>query len=293
MSKNVLAVSCFCAILLLALMTACGGSSSTSTTPPPPTSETVTGVFADDPVVGLSYTCGTNTQAATTDADGKFTCPTGSTVTFKVGGVTLCTGPAQAFMTPVSCAQIADPTATTSTESVVRIARFLQSISTTPASSGKLTITAAELTAAANVTLDFATATDTELQAAVSAINPGATLVDATTAEAQLLTTVNAGVAGTYIGTFTSTTQGYNISGTVSLTIKADGSVTGTATPTTPSGLNPASVAGSLASGTTFTGTAGETGTWTGTLDTSKSPAELSGPWRDDHGSGTFKVTKQ
>jgi len=49
--------------------------------------------------------------------------PAGSTVTFSVGG-SLCTGASSALMTPVSCAQVTNPSATLSTPSVVAVAQF-------------------------------------------------------------------------------------------------------------------------------------------------------------------------
>ena len=167
---------------------ACGGGNSTS-------GSTINGVFADDPVVGLTYTCGTKTGV--TGTGGTFTCPKGSTVTLSVGGITVCSAPVQAFMTPVSCAQVTNPSANTSTPSVVAVAQFLQSISTTPASSGTLTITSSELQTAANLTLDFSTATDSQLLTVVDDISSGASLVDATTASNELANTVYASAVGT------------------------------------------------------------------------------------------------
>jgi hypothetical protein len=276
MKRTAVVVCCFLAILMIG----CGGSSSSSKGI---TAASMKGIFADAPVAGLSYACGT--QTGVTGADGSFNCPTGSNVTFTVGGITLCSGPVQSFMTPVSCAQITDPSANTSSPSVVAVARFLQSISTTPASSGTLTITSAELETATHMSLNFSTATEVDLQAAVIAINPGATLVDAATAQRQLLATINGGIAGKYLGTFSGP-----VSGTWQITIASDGSISGSAS---DSKGNPAPLSGNLASGTTFSGTAGS-GTWTGTLNTSKSPVVFSGTWTDDSGaSGTFTGTKQ
>jgi pectate lyase len=87
--------------IVTTLLAGCG-SSSHITNPSPSTPTNINGIFADAPVVGLSYSCGSTSDV--TKAGGAFTCPASSTVTFKIGGITICSAPAQAFMTPVSCA---------------------------------------------------------------------------------------------------------------------------------------------------------------------------------------------
>jgi hypothetical protein len=263
--KILFAVCC----LMATLVAGCGSSSA-------PPGASINGVFADAPVVGLSFACGT--QKGVTRAGGTFTCPAGSNVTFSVGGITVCTAPALAKMTPVSCAQAnGTPSASAATPSVLAVARYVISISTTPGSSGALTITSSELQAAANLTLDFSTATDAQLLAAVSTTNPGATLVDAATAQTELTDTVVGAIVGNYSGTFSGTS-----SGTWTATIASDGSVSGTATSS-----NTVTVSGSLVAGTQYSGTAGSA-TWTGTVDTSKSPNVFSGTWTNGSDSGTF-----
>ncbi len=277
--KNLFAMCC----VLAAMLTGCGSDRKSTSTSSSSSSSSVTanvnGVFADAPVVGLSFTCGS--QTGVTGSGGTFACPTGSTVKFSVGGITVCTAPVQAMMTPVSCAQLSDPKANASTPAVVAVARFLMSISTTPASSGTLTITATELLNAANQTLDFSTAGDPQLLGAVVATtgNPSATLVSAAAAQAELTNIVVAALAGNYSGTFSGSQ-----SGTWSVSIASTGTVTGTATVT---GSGSGTVSGSLVAGTQYSGTAG-TATWTGTLDTSKSPIVFSGTWSDGNNSGTF-----
>lgn len=238
-------------------------------------SSNINGVFADAPVVGLSYSCGSTTGV--TKAAGAFTCPAQSTVTFTVGAVTICNAPAQAFMTPVTCAQASgNPSADASTASVLAIAQFLISIGTppgtAPGSLNTLTITSAELQAAANLSLDFSTATQADLQTAVSTVNPGQTLVDASTAQTELTGTVATNVAGSYSGSYTGTG---NISGTWSVTIDNSGNVSGSYT---DSKNGTGTVSGTLVNGTTFSGAAGNA-TWTGTVDTSKSPSTGKGPY--------------
>jgi hypothetical protein len=272
-------------VILTTLIAGCGSASKSPTTQ---------GVFADAPVVGVTYTCGT--QTGVTGTGGTYTCTTGSKVTFSVGAITLCSATARTFMTPLSCAQATDSSANTSTASVLATVQFLQSISTTPASSGELTITSSELTAAANVTVDFATATQSQLLAAVDAVAGGATpLVPAATAQTQFNSTVLSGLSGSYSGTITcltacSGTPG-SVSGTWSATVTTSGSLSGTAFPT---GEGSCSVSGQLVTGVVFSGTAVcSKAIWQGTVDTSQSPTTFSGVWADttDSGTGTFTGT--
>jgi hypothetical protein len=283
--KSLFAICCFMA----ALVAGCGSSSSTTTGP-----ANVNGVFADAPVVGMTYSCGSYNTV--TGAGGSFTCSSGSTVTFAIGGITICKATVQAVMTPVSCAQATNASANASTPSVVAVAQFLLSINTTPAtppaSPTTITITSAELTAATSQSLDFSAATQAQLLAAVVAAtgNAGATLANAAYAQMELASTVVGTLVGNFSGTFMSTNP-VGVSGTWTLAIAADGTVTGNAV-TTMGGNGGGSITGSLTMGTTYAGTAGSSATWTGTLDTSKSPNVFSGTWTDGTTMGTFTGTK-
>jgi hypothetical protein len=246
----------------------CGSSSSKS-------GGTINGVFADAPVVGLSYSCGSTTGV--TQAGGAFTCPHSSTVTFTVGGATICSAPAQTFMTPVSCAQAnGNPSANASTPSVVATAQFVISIGTpagtTPGSLSTLTITPAELQAASGLSLNFSTATQAELQTAVTTVNPGQTLASASTAQNELTGTVATNVAGSYSGSYSG-----GDTGTWTVTIDSSGNVSGSFTSTSQNGQG--TITGALAYGTTFSGTAGQSGSWTGTVNTSQPPTTGKGPY--------------
>jgi hypothetical protein len=252
-------------------ITSCGSSNNKITTPPP-TASTVNGVFADAPVTGLNYSCGTTTGS--TGTGGSFTCPKSSTVAFTVGGVTICSAPVQPFMTPVSCAQAnGNPTADASTPSVLAVAEFMISIGTPsgtpPGSLSTLTITSAEVKAAAGLSLDFSTATQAELLAAVNTVNPGQTLVSATSAQNELTGTIATNVAGDYSGSYSG-----DDSGTWTITSDNSGNVTGSYTNSKGTGT----VTGTLVYGTTYSGTAGNS-TWTGTVDTSKVPTTGKGPY--------------
>lgn len=266
----------------------CGSSSKNTINNNNSSGSNISGVFADAPVVGLSYSCGSTTGL--TQAGGAFTCPKNSTVKFTVGGITVCSAPAQAYMTPVSCAQAnGNPSADASTPSVVATAQFLISIGTpagtTPGSLSTLTITSAELQAASSLSLDFSTATEAELQTAVSTINPGQTLASASTAQTELTGTIATNVAGNYSGGYSG-----NASGTWSVTFDAGGNVSGSYT---DSKNGTGTVSGNLVNGTTYSGTAGSA-TWTGTVNTSKPPTTGTGPylfsgnWTNGSDSGSF-----
>lgn len=251
--------------LLTTFILGCGSSSPT---------KTVNGVFADAPVMGLSYTCGSKTS--TTGTGGAFSCAPGSTVTFTIGGISICSAPAQPFMTPVSCAQAnGNPTADASTPSVVATAQFVISAGTpngtAPGSLSSLTITSAELTAAKSLSLDFTTATQAQLLTALNSVNPGQTLASPATAQTELTNTINTTTAGTYSGGYSGGDMG-----TWTVTIDSSGNVSGTFTSTGGNGTG--SITGALAFGTTFTGSAGNA-TWTGTVNTATNPTTGKGPF--------------
>jgi hypothetical protein len=268
-----------CIVTVTMFIAGCGSSST----------KTVSGVFADVPVDGLSYSCGSTNGV--TKGGGGFTCPDKSTVTFKVGGVTICSAPAQAFMTPVSCAQAnGNSSADASTPSVVATAQFVISIGTPagtePGTLSTLTITSAELAAAAGLSLDFSSETiQADLLAAVNTVNPGQTLASPSTATTELTGTIATNVAGSYSGSYNG-----NATGTWTVAIDSSGNVTGTFNDS----VNGAgTISGALVYGTTFSGTAGSAA-WTGTVDTSKAPTSGKGPylfsgaWTNGSDSGAF-----
>jgi len=84
------------AVVLSLGFVGCGGGGGGSSVPT--NSSTQTGVFADAPVEGLSYS--TATQRGFTNAQGQFKYKVGETVTFKLGTLTLGKCKAQAFVTP-------------------------------------------------------------------------------------------------------------------------------------------------------------------------------------------------
>jgi hypothetical protein len=268
--KSLLVIGC----VLITITAGCGSSSSPGNTD---------GVFADTVVAGLPYSTSAG-QSGVTGPDGIFTCQVKSTVTFFVGPIVLGDATCLAVLTPLNLALAAgDTTADATNTTAVNITRFLMSISTTDASTGTLTITPEEITAAEGLSpiADWSTVTDPELTTDVDTITGEATaLVDAPTATAELTDTIYSEYSGDYSGTWKDTTNGHT--GSWTITIAADGSVSGLS--------NGEVVSGNLVSGTTYSGTAG-TSTWTGTLDISTYPAVFSGTWTDAPNEGTFTGT--
>jgi hypothetical protein len=91
---------------LAVALTACGGGdhSPAETTPAP---ARISGTFLDSAVEGLDYVAGTAARATTT-ATGTFTCATGETVNFAIGGINLGSAPCAATLTPLQLAASKD-----------------------------------------------------------------------------------------------------------------------------------------------------------------------------------------
>jgi hypothetical protein len=144
-----------------ALMSACGGGS----TAPGAT----TGVFLDAAVENLDYAAGTAAKKAT-NAKGEFTCNSGETVTFSVGGVVLGSAPCGAVITPLTLAGGTDIKA----DKVVNRLLTLQSLDEDGDPSNGIKLTAEVKTALASSTMDFSlTASDfnTALTTALSTLS--------------------------------------------------------------------------------------------------------------------------
>ncbi len=93
---------------ITALFIGCGGGGSSDTpaadtSAPETVTPTLSGIFTDSPVKGISYTCKASNTQGTTDVDGRYTCATGDTeVTFSIGTVNLGTTPIAEVITPRS-----------------------------------------------------------------------------------------------------------------------------------------------------------------------------------------------
>ncbi len=79
-----------------------------------------TGIFVDDVVAGLTYECSSG-KTDVTNTKGEYTCPTGDSVTFSVGGFVLGTTEASDVITPYSLVK-------NNTIKAVNIARLLQGL---------------------------------------------------------------------------------------------------------------------------------------------------------------------
>ena len=264
------------------LLSACGGGGGGSTPAGPTERE---GVFLDSAVEGLTYTTGGTTS--TTGPGGTFLYMPGATVTFSIGDIVIGTASGQDVITPVAlvpgAADETDPT-------VVNIVRFLISIDDDgdPGVDG-IKITSAVIAAAAGQSLDFTLSTDAfaadadviNAVAALTAVTTSGISTLATVADAQthLNETLLSSMAGIYNGTYSGDT-----SGTWSLTVGTDGSITGSGCNTVFSSSFTAS--GTVSSdGNTAVGVASSTATWEGNVNLT---GVFSGTWQDGVESGTF-----
>lgn len=93
-----LALTAMLASATLLTIAACGGGGGGDA--PANSAGLNQGTFVDATTAGLSYTCGSS--SGTTDAAGHFNYPSGSTCTFKVGGITLGSTAGAATVTPVA-----------------------------------------------------------------------------------------------------------------------------------------------------------------------------------------------
>ena len=271
------------AILGTCILAGCGGggggvASSAATN--------VTGKFIDAAVSGMSYKCGTSTTVSgTTTALGEYTCPAGQAVAFYVGDILIgkITSPT-AIVTPMD---LVGPGTSPTNATVQNIVRFLMSVSSTAPATGTLTITPAVLTAATGKTLDFATASAATIDAQITFLKPGATVYTSAQATTHLNSSMNALFAGTYSGTYTG-----SFAGTWSVTIDANGVVTGTCTDPTPATFPvTGNMTPTFGTGGTyaFTGACGQA--WTGGLNLNTKV--FSGTWGVAPSSGTFTGTQK
>lgn len=138
-----------------ALLAACGGGDSAPAS--------ITGVFLDAPVEGLDYVAGTASKAST-NAKGEFTCKTGETVTFSVGGVALGSAACASLITPLTLTGLND----LKNDRVTNRLLALQLLDEDSDPSNGIKLTPAVKTVLAKSTLDFS-ATPSAFNAALTA----------------------------------------------------------------------------------------------------------------------------
>lgn len=133
------------------LFTACGGSNNnTATTPATPTP--VNGIFLDAAVEGLDYSIAGGSKLSTSAAGG-FSCNTGDTVAFSIGGIALGNAPCAATATPLTLASSSN----VKDDSVVNRLMFLQLLDEDNDVATGIKIPATVKTALVGQALDFNT----------------------------------------------------------------------------------------------------------------------------------------
>ncbi len=211
-------------ISLFLLLSACSSGGGNS----PDNNATQSGVFIDSPVEGLSYASAT--LNGTTDADGTFSYETNETVTFSIGDITLGSTSGAAVITPVDMVN----GATSETDPVVtNIARFLQTLDDDGNPDNGIMISNTVSNLAAGKNIDFMLSTSdfenngnvqTVIADLTASTSAGArTLVTATQAQTHLNGSLIALLSGNYSGSFSG-----GDTGTFSITIDNDGTITGT-----------------------------------------------------------------
>ena len=141
-----------------ASLVACGGGGSSP----------MTGVFLDAPVEGLEYVAG-NTNKASTNAKGEFTCYSGDSVAFSLNGLALGSAPCATVITPLTLAGSTNVKADTVGNRLLT----LQLLDEDSDPSNGIKITSAAKMALAGRSLDFAKAPaafNTDLKAALAAV---------------------------------------------------------------------------------------------------------------------------
>lgn len=241
----------------------CGGGSSTSVAKQ--------GVFVDSAVSGLAYTCGA--FSGLTSGSGEFSYESGSTCTFKVGGIVIGSAAASAVLTPVSLVSGAvdetDPT-------VVKIAQWLQSLDEDSNLSNGIGISSAAHAALANASLDWSSSNfSANASSLLHMAYPARSLVDAASAQNHMQLTLLGLLAGSYACSFSG-----GDSGNVTITV-ANGQANGQAT-----GQGSGQVAGAF----NLTGSVSSSGQTVLASGSASSGANFSGTFtQDGHGSGQWE----
>ena len=190
--------------LLTILLAACGAS-----TPPTPN----VGQFVDEPVGGLTYSCGTliNTTAGTTNERGQFEYFPGKSCTFSIGNVTVGTVsnvPNDGNVTPHDVAGV--QRTATNDPTVAAIAQFLQSLNDGTVN-GSINISSSVTASLSNPSVVPVSLVTSKGPIAQDALNnlvvtiAGVPLISAAHASANLSTQLSAAGISTSIGAVTTT----------------------------------------------------------------------------------------
>jgi hypothetical protein len=153
-----------------------GGPSGT----PNPSPEILTGVFIDSLVSGVNYR--TETQTGSTNTHGEYNYVAGERVTFSIGGIVLGSTLAGPVVTPL---MLVDGAADANDPRVVNIVRLLMTLDSDSNPDNGIDIPAVAHTAAAGLSVDFASATfEADIQSLVDTVKgAGTQIVDAGSAQ--------------------------------------------------------------------------------------------------------------
>lgn len=282
--------SCYCATVL-ALLSACGGSSGGGSSTPEP--ETLSGVFIDSPVQGLSWISGE--LSGTTDTDGTFQYVDGDSVQFLIGDILLGETLGDAVITPLD---LVDGAQDINNSTVLNIVKFLMTIDNNSDPSNGITITNTVADLASGETVDFSLSSSdfensSEIQILISSLSSATdagarTIVSTSEAQLHIGDSVKDLLTGTYSGTYAG-----DVSGTWTGTLSTSGTLTGTATDSSGETANlsgTVSVDGSGATEFESSGGATDGTIFSGTFDTN---GTASGTWNwFDEESGTWTGSK-
>ncbi|RLA67147.1 MAG: hypothetical protein DRQ78_03150 [Epsilonproteobacteria bacterium] len=126
------------------LLTGCGLENSSDS----PTTSYTSGTFVDSAVIGLDYECSSGDTGAT-DNDGTYTCPSGDTVIFILGGFTL--GPVTASIVPVTPLTIYP----TNPEASLNLAQLLQTLDNDGNATNGIDLSPTKVALLDDITIDF------------------------------------------------------------------------------------------------------------------------------------------
>jgi kexin len=175
--------------IALCFLIGCGGGSGggSSTSEPPSNPPTVlSGIFIDSAVEGLTYR--TATQSGTTNSSGTFSYVSGETVEFFIGNISIGSSTAKSNITPVDIVTNGDM----NNVRVLNIARVLQSLDSDKNTSNGITLVSQAQNLNSSSTINFDNnSSATSLINEINATNGNLVEIDASTAKAHMLSSLN------------------------------------------------------------------------------------------------------
>lgn len=185
----------FAAVSSAVVLAGCGGSSGTSSgTSGDGDPETQTGVFLDSAVGGIGYR--SDSGSGVTNAQGEFSYEEGETVVFFIGDLEFPSVSARGVVTPAEIGEGA------STTTAINIMQILQSLDSDGNPSNGISIyeNADEVFTGVGAGLDVTSATfDDEVEASLSSVSSGLTLVSEVDATSHFAETQQARLPGSWV----------------------------------------------------------------------------------------------